>query len=450
MRKPVSQPLQFAAETPRRAARDPWLLGFTLLGLALRVVYSLADPLGMIGDQIQYEQLARNFKSYWGMGLSSQTFWASHTVVRPPLYPLFLAINYSLGLGRGAVHIEQSVFLTAACLALAVLAASVVSIRAGRLTAAIAALLPPLVMMPNGILSDTISASLSAFCVCLLVVAWNERSFRRFVLELVGAALLAAAATLSHPNVVVIFLPLLATALFARREWRERGLAVGAAALAALVLFLPWMIRNQHEAGTLTPLASNDTLTSRGVHLPVYKASGEFGAKKRADYYFTPTPPGVTPQQALSRPLNYQTARLVNTRKTLIHNLKHHPLKQIDTSLFWQRELWLVPFDNWAQYGARPRVPWTLTEVLHLLALALALAGAWFGRRLVLVRMAVAFAVLISLPYLIIVPTPRYALPALLVLSPVAGIGASALLDRVPGTRSTSRKPEFSGVPEPS
>jgi hypothetical protein len=400
----------------------------------------------MIGDQIQYEQLARNFKSY--LGLSSQTFWASHTVVRPPLYPLFLAINYGLGLGDPAVRVEQGILLTAACLALSVLAASFVSIRTGRMTALISAVLPPLITMPNGILSDTLSASLSAFCICLLVMAWNEGSFRNFVLEVAGASLLAAAASLTHPNVVVIFVPVLTTALFGRGTWRERGLATGAVAAVALVLFVPWMIRNHHQAGSLTPLATNDTLTSRGVHLPVYRAGGEFGAKRRSDYYFTPMPPGLTTEQALSRPLNYQTARLVNTRKALIHNLEHHPLKQIDTSLFWQRELWLVAFDNRAQYGISPRVPWTLTQVLHLLALALALAGAWFGRRLVLVRMAVAFAVLISLPYLIIVPAPRYALPALLILSPVAGIGAAALLERVPRTRSRSESLSSAGIPK--
>jgi 4-amino-4-deoxy-L-arabinose transferase-like glycosyltransferase len=414
----------------RIAARDPLLLGATLVGLALRAIYSLTHALVPIGgDQIVYEQLGRNFASYWGIG--SHPFYLAGTIERPPLYPLMLAINYNLGLGDKAVRVEQGALLTVACFALSVMVARTVNIRAGRLTAVVAAVLPPLITIPSTILSDTLAAVLCAFCFCFLVAAWTETAFKPFALKLGVASLIAAAGTLTHPNIVLIFVPVLVTAVFARKEWRERSLAAGAAALAALVLFLPWMIRNQHEQGTLNPLPKNEatsTQLSAGVHLPVYKAGGEFGAKNRAQYYFVGSPPGLTRAQALSRPLTYTTAGLVKWKKALLDNIKHRPLKQIDTSLFWQRELWLIAFDDHTQYGAQPAIPWLLIETLHLAALVLALIGAWFGRRLVLVRLALLIAVLVALPYLIVIPSPRYALPALLVLVTVAGVGLEAIV----------------------
>jgi len=85
-------------------ARYQWLLGIMAFGLFLRLSLALfLSEHFLFPDSVEYHQMAMNFLAGHGL-MSSPEFPA----VRPPLYPFFLALCYSFGLGIIEVRCLQA------------------------------------------------------------------------------------------------------------------------------------------------------------------------------------------------------------------------------------------------------------------------------------------------------------------------------------------------------
>jgi 4-amino-4-deoxy-L-arabinose transferase-like glycosyltransferase len=401
--KPVPIPL-------RRIATDRWLVSLVIVGAALRILYGVTANVPLdIGDQQQYKMIADHFGAWWH----------SADAVRTPGYPAFLAALGWMGLGDSGVQIVQALGLSGGCYLIALAAARVGGLPAARAAAALGAVYVPLITLPALILPDALAAALLAASFFAMAEGHRDpRSMRWVVMSAVALAL----GVLVRPNLVIVFPVLLVWWLFVRRGLGARVVAVVAVAVAALLIFSPWVIRNVDVRGSASPLGTSDSsrLIVAGVHLPIDRTGGRYGAYYRSAHFFS--------NRDLGGPLNVYQATGRNPWPILWANLTERPLEQISASLFWVRELWVVPFDARAQYGLTPVVPYLFLLAIHLAVLALAIAGVWLYRRRAQVRLAAAIAVVMTLPFLILLPEPRYALPITLLLLLPSGLAAGDLV----------------------
>ena len=397
----------------RALASNRWIVGFTLLGLALRIVYALVahPPPAHLGDQGLYKRLAADFVGWW----------RSPDAFRTPGYPAFLAILRPLGLWDDGTRVVQGVIASAGCFLMALSAARVGGLRAGQATAALGAVYLPLLTLPALVLSDGLAAGLVA-AGFFAVIEGRRRASRWAWVAASSTAL--AAATLVRPNLALTFLILLGAWLVATPGWRGRLRALAVAAIPVVVLFGPWVARNYDVLGHPAPLGKGNSqyLFVGGIHLPIDRTGGRYGAYVRALHFHS--------DEDLHGPLTAKQAAHQGPWSDLADNLAHRPLKQLSANAYWFRELWLVAFDDHAQYGRRPVIPWALTLASHALVLALALLGALLFRRIWDVRLVVITVALMTVPLLFVLPEPRYTAPMAMLLLMPAGMAASRLPSR--------------------
>ncbi|HVS28992.1 MAG TPA: hypothetical protein VHE14_05540 [Solirubrobacteraceae bacterium] len=421
----------------REALLDPWVLGLVALGLGLRVAYGFAHHMPSdVGDQIQYLNIGHNFTGWWSSADASRT----------PGYPLALAIHFDLRLGENAVRVTQAILVSAACLLMAGLATRVGGRGAGRFAALASSAYPPLIMLPSLILSDALAAALLAGAVFALAEGWRQPAWPRW---LGAASALLAATVLVRPSLAICFPVLLVAA--GVRLWRRPSIRFACVTAVAvlgptLVLFAPWVARNESVAHTAAPLSTADSsaLFAAGVHLPIDKTSGRLGSYLRAGHYFGLPNPGHPGLQVAA-------ARRAHPWSILLANVRHRPLDQLDAAAFWQRELWLVAFDDHSLYGRPALIPYIPALVFHLTLLGLALVGLLLARLDATIRIVAATVAATALPYLVILPEPRYAVPAMVLLMVPAAVAGSlalrAVVRRIPGRSSLAPRPSGPGVP---
>ncbi len=171
---------------------------------------------------------------------------------RPPGYPLFLALNFSLfGQDVKWVLLTQIVlFVGTLCLAYR-LGGILFGERAAWITAMLLALDPPSFVYTFKILTEDLSTFLNLLFVLALVGYFRNEGRKGFPL-VAGVSL--GAATLVRPT-TYYFLPflLVVLAVFHFRKktgWKPAALRMGLAALGFAVLAGGWQVRNFMTAGT--------------------------------------------------------------------------------------------------------------------------------------------------------------------------------------------------------
>lgn len=199
------------------------------------------------GDAQVYEALATNLQSTGTLALTDGENLAP-SVLRPPLYPAFLALAQVLTTRWVLLaQVIQLLLSTAAALLLGIVARKVFG-SSGRFAAVLLALNPFDGPFVAAILTETLSTFLIAIAVISLALC---RGNRRFILAGVFAALAALTRDL------FLVLPL-ALAAFVYFRWRT-NLGVRRAAMllatSALVI-LPWSIRNLVQFGKVIPIAA--------------------------------------------------------------------------------------------------------------------------------------------------------------------------------------------------
>jgi hypothetical protein len=263
--------------------REAWLtaLGIFAIALAVRAVAAAAVPFPKPEDAAYYVGVARNLAE--GRGLVSDALWSYATpplvFPRPafevwlPLPSLLFAIPMALaGLSapiplEAAMRASQAVSVPLGAL-LAVLAwrlaadiAAERGLEAGRArTLAIGTGLTTAVYLPLVLHSaqpdSTTLFGVLALGACLLMTRAlrDPRGVRLLDPRLVGMGLLLGAAALTRNEAV--WLALAWAWLVVRRpgtSWPQRGRLVGVVAVAALVVFAPWAIRDWAVFGSPLP-----------------------------------------------------------------------------------------------------------------------------------------------------------------------------------------------------
>ena len=391
------------------------LLASAALGLVLRLAFGLVYWVGqpLTHDEQEYLALARALRS--GAGFTYQQDTETGTAQqfgRAPGYPLFLA---SVDGGRpipaevpARVKVAQSIVGAGIVWIIGVLAFAAAGPRAAIVASSIAAVYPPLIVMPAYALSETVYCLLALATVMATQKAVEQHSWS--VGALAGA--LAGAAALTRPA-LLFFIPLACIWMMVRGQ-----LAVAVAlAIAAGAVITPWTVRNWQTYDRFVLIASEGGVTFWTGNHPLARGDGDLAANpelKRADLEFRSAHPGLS-AEALE-PLYYQEA---------LGWIRTHP---VDWALLVVRKAFytIVPLGpSYALHSVKYRA---VSVLPYLALLPFAFAGAWRLRRSPQRPLALGLLALSSvLVCLIFFPQERFRLP---VIDPALIISAAALAGR--------------------
>lgn len=259
------------------------LLAVFLLALAVRIALILLRPPGTdevlthLNDSTDYDLLARNIAA--GNGFVNQL--GNPTVLRPPVYPLFLAIVYTV---TGAGN------LTAVALCQALLGAlnSVLTIRlthraglgsaASLLAGIIAALYPAFIFQTTLILTEVFHRTLLlAWALAMITSINSPRHAPRII-----AGVLYAACLLSKPAMLAT-IPFVALWLLLAEAapWKQRIACALIVLITAGALTGAWTARNAAVSGAFVPVAANfDVTSAHGTSRFGYYAARWYGPER--------------------------------------------------------------------------------------------------------------------------------------------------------------------------
>ncbi len=224
------------------------LTAILLLALTVRiVVLLLAGPgIPLTGDEIQYDQLARNLVGGLGFVQDTNPFFPGQRLYawQAPLYPYTLAAIYALSDGSSfAAKVLQVLIGVATAYLVYRLAGRSFSERPAYLAATFVAVYPGLVTNTHLLLSETLFTFLVVLSLTLLT---GGSEYRIEVLLIAGIAFGLAILT---RGVILYFTPIISVWLAFDKIWRPRlvksTVIAGVLFLVAVGLTLvPWALRN--------------------------------------------------------------------------------------------------------------------------------------------------------------------------------------------------------------
>lgn len=291
--------------------------------------------------------------------------------------------------------------------------------------AGIAAVLPSLVFWTPVLLSETIFTLLfaSAFAVLLHSDGPVDRRWRFVVL--LGLTMGAAALVRGQAFVLLMLAPLWWVLMRSTVRDTAKGLVVLCLALAAMIA--PWMIRNAIVMDSPIVLSANFGYNLRIGH-----------AEYSTGYYSIPSDlweedPGISFHErellfndlGRARALNYATSH--PARELELSGRKIMWLWRPDSdALNWTSSYGRTPFPD----GAREPLRWLL-DVTYLTTLGLAGAGMFIQRRSSAIPFVAALLVLWTGVHIVFFGEPRYHLPLLAAIVPLAASAIVSLAERV-------------------
>jgi 4-amino-4-deoxy-L-arabinose transferase-like glycosyltransferase len=284
-----------------------WIGACVIVGFALRSVFALVYWSGkpLTHDEQEYLALARSLARGAGYAYppDSADAGTGQQFGRAPGYPAFLSTFVApvpVEHVPRRVQVVQSALGAAGVWLIALLAFRAGGRRAGVAAAAIAAVYPPLVWTPSYALTETL------FSTVALGVAVILQPRRDGIPKTAAAAagLGTGAAILIRPA-MVFFLPLAVAWMVARRAYVAAAVLV----VTAVLVVLPWTLRNHRVYGRWIAVASEGGVTFWTGNHPLAKGDGDLAANpdlKRADLAFRAAHPELTPEQL--EPLYYRDA----------------------------------------------------------------------------------------------------------------------------------------------
>ena len=415
---------------PRRRIRlEPavWILLALALACRLVAVELAAETMPTI-DAADYERHAMSLSEGRGYPESTLAAGGGPSALRPPAYPYLLAGVYALTGGELVwTRILQAFLGTLTAGLIGLVARLIWGRRAALAALAVAALYPPLVLLGTALLSENLYLPLMLGALAAVLAARDSPHRYRWALL---AGVLAGLSILTRQNGALLLLPLLLAVAAAGGGWRSRRALGPALALlaAAVVVVLPWTIRNAVVLERFVPVA-----TQSGVLL-----SGTYNDDARGDRTFPAAwrpPSGVEAFALLFARRDLSEAELdAELRSRSTDYIVDHPLYPLRAG--WWNALRLT------HLGGGPLVDFTARDLnltraqvrasqaaFYLLAL-LALAGALTAAARQAPRW-LWLAPLLLATLIFIAGLVRYRLPVDVFLVLLAGVGVAAGCDRL-------------------
>ncbi len=322
-------------------------------------------------DELAYDALGRSMAA--GHGFVLDYPWVYNTANQPTaygnfLYPAFVGSVYALTGGSALVLTLVQVLLGVwAVVALAVAARDLAGRRAGILVGLLAALHPGLVLSSVLVLTEALEVPILVALVLVWVRLVRAPSMRGAAL--IGA--LAAAACLTR-SPALYAVPVMVVATLAGRDARAAlrpRLLLGALAVA-LLLMLPWTVRNAVLYGAFVPAD-----TKAGAALWLFNHPSPSPLRE----VWTGLPNAVPPPGPVAGLNEAQAER--HFRGLAVRYIAGAPLAFAETSLL-RLGKFLVPFPrDWDHPWLKGAVTAVYTAVTWL-----GLAGLWRARRMLVGR----------------------------------------------------------------
>jgi 4-amino-4-deoxy-L-arabinose transferase-like glycosyltransferase len=340
------------------------------------------------------------------------------TAFWPPGYSWFLAANYRLfGEGLNTARTANAVIGALTIIPIYFIGRRLFGAAAGVTGAAIAALLPSLVFWAPVLLSDTFFTFLFASIVAVLLYALRPSLTPRLV-PVVLAGLLIGFATLVRGQALVLLPAVLLWWLLSGVRPRVLLSAGAAMLVAAVLVIVPWSVRNLRVMDSPMLLSANF-----GYNLRIGHADYSTGS------YVLPqdlwdTQPGITfrARESVFNDLGTRWA---------IDYAVHHPAREL--TLSFRKAMWLWQPESGDLHGWLVSVGFTLIRPSRWGLLQFLLDGSYWA----LLAAAAAALLLPSVRKGLLLPLilfaswtaahivffglPRYHLPMLALLVPMAG-----------------------------
>ena len=247
-----------AMKRPDSARWFWWGLVVVAVGaLAIRLAYILVSRqhIQFGGDAFFYHGGANLLADGKGFISPFHPHQAVKASEHPPLYMLYLAIPSLFGFQSQLTHLVWSAMLGVGTVVVVGLTGREVGgPRLGLIAAALAAAYPNMWIPDGSLMIETMAIFTTAVAVYLAYRCWREPTWWR--LAAVGAASGAAALSRSELILMVPFM-VVPLGLMAKQLSRsKRWIAIGAGALASLIVVAPWLVFN------LTRFEKPELLTS--------------------------------------------------------------------------------------------------------------------------------------------------------------------------------------------
>jgi 4-amino-4-deoxy-L-arabinose transferase-like glycosyltransferase len=425
------------------AERRVWLAlaAITLAALALRVVWVLyTDTYPAGGDPHWYYNVATNIAR--GKGVVADHYRTifdpdpvigEPTAAWPPAFSFLLAGLWQItGISNEAAKLLNAALGAATVPFVYLLARRLFSTGAGLLAAGVFAVFPNAIAWTPVLFPEQLFTLLFVFGLWLLVAAMSAERPRTTALAF-GA--IAGLAIFTRGEGAVL---LAAGALFwlHRDGWRRGAGLTALAAGAAVVVLLPWTVRNRITMGAWIPVATNSGVALRIGHSP--------WATGTTDVVTPPEPvDGVPIWEHTYHPETEVRSYREYTRRAVKYALTH-PRRELDLSRWkvyhlYRSDAWVV---EWVKVGSAQAIHsaaledalWRLFEVSHYVLMFAAVGTAAFWLRWSPGRLLLANTVLVWTAFHIVISAePRYHVPLFPVFA-VAAAGGVVLAGRAATT----------------
>jgi 4-amino-4-deoxy-L-arabinose transferase-like glycosyltransferase len=359
-----------------RASVRP-LLVICVIALVVRLIVVFATPhFQPIADSSEYDQSAVSLVSNGTFGESVATFHGGPTAYHPPLFSVALAGVYGVvGTGSAKHRWEAGRIFEAVLGAIAVGLIFLIALALwdpviAVIAASIAAVYPPLVLVGSSLMSESLFIPLALGAV---LAGLRAREHPSSWLWPVLAGVLAGLAALTRETgvpllVVLCWLAWSGRPRFSRRALRAPLLVLG----AAVVVLIPWTVRNEHEFGRFEPVTTGTGYALAGAYDHQAQTSKRFPALWAA--------PFADVAKVLHADPTANEAQISSGLTTMaVHYIEHNPGSVLKTA-YWSTlrllDLTGPGFERWfAPYEGYPRWLAGISVYAFWLIALLAIAG---------------------------------------------------------------------------
>jgi len=252
--------------TERLKHLNLFILGILLLSISVRVYAVLSHPAVPVADAADYHRLATGLVQ--GQGYVNAA--GASTAWRPPAYPVFLAGVYQIfGVNVTTATVVQAVLGGLTVLMLMLLGALILDWPRALIAGVIAAVYPVLVWLPRLLLSENLSFFLLLLTLVAIVMYLRTS---RLIWMIVFGVFCALNTLVRGSN---LFLPVAVACILQIIRWRSRSLnwnqliaPLIVLAVAFVLPFIPWTMRNYRVFHHAIPIATQDGLTLYGSYWP--------------------------------------------------------------------------------------------------------------------------------------------------------------------------------------
>jgi 4-amino-4-deoxy-L-arabinose transferase-like glycosyltransferase len=260
---PGARRLRLRAAT-RNALDDRMLLAILAVAFVLRVaVVAFSRHFKPVADPADYDRIAVSLAHGHGFGATALAAPGTPSALRPPLYPLLLGATYRVvGHSWTVARTLEALLGVVFVLLLFLLARRLYGRRVALVVAALAAVMPTLVALNASLLSETLFLPLEIAAV-LAAVAWRQSPSKWLA---VAAGLACGAAIMTRSVGIAVLVAVVVMIVTARVPLPIRLRSAALVPVVAVVLVLPWAVRNAVELHAFVPVSTQDGPTAAGVY----------------------------------------------------------------------------------------------------------------------------------------------------------------------------------------